>query len=143
MSFLGIRKSIAWLSENDWAGVTAQPRNEFPPATPQRVALQQSPPPLRRHRIMPIQTVAGQYLSLHELIREPAELARSALPRVLSIRTLGRICPLEMPDRGLNDRVHLTPVAPLGGKNDNQHVTFPLQARYRSVASLFFLRRSQ
>src|SRR5215469_7981666 len=46
-------------------------------------------------------------LSLHELIREPAQLARSPLPRALSIRTLGRICPLEMPGRGLNDRVHL------------------------------------
>jgi hypothetical protein len=59
MSFQGIRESITWLSENGRTQspgkLPVRPRNEFPPGIPQRVALQQSPPLLRRphHLVKP------------------------------------------------------------------------------------------
>ena len=50
--FKAYRESITWFSENGRTQspdkLPVRPRNEFPPGIPQRVALQQSPPPLRR-----------------------------------------------------------------------------------------------
>ncbi len=108
MSFLRHQGIYCVRSENNWAG-------GFPPRhamSSRRLFLSGLLSSRARLRfagtvIMANSNPRWKILSLHELIREPVQLARSALPWALSIRTLGRICPLEMPGRGLNDRVHL------------------------------------